>query len=40
MLEIIDGEEEWEVEDILDSKVINRKLWYLVKWKNFRMEHN
>ena len=25
--EIIDGEEEWVVEDILDSKIINRKLW-------------
>jgi hypothetical protein len=31
--EIVDGEEEWVVEEILDSKVINRKLWYLVKWK-------
>ena len=39
-LEIIDGEEEWVVEDILDSKIINRKLWYLVKWKDFGVEHN
>ena len=38
--EIIDGEEECVVEDILDSKFINQKLWYLVKWKDFRMEHN
>ena len=38
--EIIDGEEEWVVEGILDSKVINRKLWYLVKWKDFGLEHN
>ena len=38
--EIIDGEEEWIVEEILDSKVINRKLWYLVKWKDFGIEHN
>ena len=29
--EIIDGEEEWVVEEILDSRVINRKLRYLVK---------
>jgi hypothetical protein len=29
--EIIDGEEEWVVEEILDSKVINRKLRYLIK---------
>ena len=39
-LEIINGEEEWVVEDILDSKLINQKLQYLVKWKYFRMEHN
>ena len=38
--EIIDREEEWVVEDILDSKLINQKLWYLVKWKDFGMEHN
>jgi hypothetical protein len=38
--EIIDGEEEWVVEEILDSKVMNRKLRYLVKWKDFGIEHN
>ena len=38
--EIIDGEEEWVVEDILDSKIINQKLQYLVKWKGFGVEHN
>ena len=38
--EIVDGEEEWVVEEILDSKMINRKLWYLVKWKGFGIEHN
>ena len=38
--EIIDGEEEWVVEEILDSKVVNRKLQYLVKWKDFGIEHN
>lgn len=27
------------VEEI-DSKVINRKLQYLMKWKDFRVEHN
>ena len=27
--EIIDGEEEWVVKEILDSKVINQKLQYL-----------
>ena len=38
--EIIEGEEEWIVKEILDSKVINRKLRYLVKWKDFGIEHN
>jgi Chromo (CHRromatin Organisation MOdifier) domain len=39
-LEIVDGEEEWVVEEVLDSKVINWKLWYLIKWKGFGIEHN
>ena len=38
--EIVDGEEEWVVEEILDSKVINQKLHYLIKWKDFGVEHN
>jgi transposase InsO family protein len=38
--EIIDGEEEWVVEEILDSRMMNRKLRYLVKWKGFGAEHN
>jgi len=38
--EIVDGEEEWVVEEILDSKVMNRKLRYLIKWKDFGIEHN
>ena len=28
------------VDEILDSKVTNRKLRYLVKWKDFGIEHN
>ena len=40
LLEIIDGEEEWVVEEILDSRMMNRKLRYLVKWKDFTAEHN
>ena len=38
--EIMDGKEEWVVEEILDSKMINRKLHYLVKWEGFGVEHN
>jgi len=38
--EIVDGEEEWVVEEILDSWMVNRKLRYLVKWEGFGVEHN
>ncbi|MBW0542888.1 hypothetical protein O181_082603 [Austropuccinia psidii MF-1] len=30
---IIEEEEEWEVSQILDSKLKRVKLWYLVEWK-------
>jgi len=39
-LEIVDGEEEWVVEGILDSRMVNQKLCYLVKWEGFGVEHN
>ena len=39
-LEIFDGEEEWVVEEILDSKIVNGKLCYLVKWEGFGVKHN
>ncbi|MBW0467853.1 hypothetical protein O181_007568 [Austropuccinia psidii MF-1] len=32
---IIEEEEEWEVSQILDSKLNRGKLWYLVEWKGF-----
>ncbi|MBW0573131.1 hypothetical protein O181_112846 [Austropuccinia psidii MF-1] len=32
---IIEKEEEWEVSQILDSKLKRTKLWYLVEWKGF-----
>ena len=38
--EIINGEEEFIVEEILDSRVINQKLHYLVKWEGYGIEHN
>ena len=38
--EIIDREEDWVVEEILDSKMINRKLKYLIKWEGYGIEHN
>ena len=31
----IDGEEEWEVEEVLDAKIRYRKLQYLIKWRDY-----
>ena len=33
-LVIINGEQEWEVEDILDSRLYRRQLQYRVQWTN------
>src|SRR6266487_507281 len=38
--EIIDDEEHYEVEEILNSRFHRRKLQYLVKWKGFGYEEN
>ncbi|MBW0479620.1 hypothetical protein O181_019335, partial [Austropuccinia psidii MF-1] len=35
---IIEEEEEWEVSQVLDSKLKRRKLWYLVEWKGFSQD--
>jgi hypothetical protein len=35
MLKIIDNEEEYEVEEVLDSKITYRKLYYLISWKEY-----
>ncbi|MBW0475277.1 hypothetical protein O181_014992 [Austropuccinia psidii MF-1] len=35
---IIEEEMEWEVSQILDSKLKRRKLWYLVEWKVFSQD--
>ena len=37
---VIDGEEEWEVEEILDSRWHRKRFQFLVKWKGFSREHN
>jgi len=37
---IIDGEAEWEVEEILNSRWHWRRFQYLVKWKGYGCEHN
>ena len=33
--ELIEGQPEWEVEQILDSRQYRRKLQYLIKWKGY-----
>ncbi len=38
--EIIEDEEHYEVEEILDSRLYCGKLQYLVKWKGFGYEEN
>jgi len=37
---IVDGEPEWEVEEILDSRWHWRRFQFLIKWKDFSREHN
>jgi len=37
---VIDGEAEWEVEEILDSRWHRRRFQYLIKWKGYGCEHN
>jgi len=37
---VVDGEEEWEVEEVLDSKLIHKRLHYLVKWKGYDPSEN
>ena len=37
---VIDGELEWEVEEILNSRWHRRRFQYLIKWKGYGREHN
>ena len=37
---VIDGEAEWEVEEILNSYWYWRRFQYLIKWKRYGREHN
>ncbi|MBW0502636.1 hypothetical protein O181_042351 [Austropuccinia psidii MF-1] len=32
---LVEEQEEWEVSEILDSKLKRGELWYLVEWKGF-----
>ena len=37
---IVGNEEEYKVEEVLDSRMKRQKLEYLVKWKGYTDEHN
>ena len=38
--DIIQGEEEWEVEAILNDKIVGKTRKYLIKWKGFGDDSN
>ena len=38
--DLIDGEEEYVVEEIRDSRMFRHRLQYLVKWEGYRTEGN
>ncbi|KIM34667.1 hypothetical protein M413DRAFT_35908, partial [Hebeloma cylindrosporum] len=38
--ELVEGEEEYVVEEILNSCMFRRKLQYLVKWEGYGVENN
>ena len=31
----VDGEEEWEVEEVLDARITRNRLRYLIRWKGY-----
>ncbi|KAJ7803110.1 hypothetical protein B0H14DRAFT_3487751 [Mycena olivaceomarginata] len=35
-----DGDERWEVDEILKARVRYGSLWYMVRWKGYGPEHN
>jgi len=37
---LIEGQPEWEVDEILDSRRYRHKLQYLIKWKGYSEAHN
>jgi hypothetical protein len=38
--EIVGGEERYEIEEIIDSRMRGRRLQYLVRWKGYGCEEN
>jgi len=40
LAELVDGQEEWEIEEILDKKRRSGKIWYYIKWNGYPEEFN
>lgn len=40
LAELVDGQEEWEIEEILDKKKRSGKIWYYIKWNGYPEEFN
>jgi len=38
--ELVDGEEEYLVEEVINSRMFRKRLQYLVKWEGYNVEHN
>jgi hypothetical protein len=38
--ELIEGQQEWEIEQILDKRIYQGKTQYLIKWKGYLDMHN
>ena len=36
----VEGQDEWEVEEILDMRIQNKGTFYLVRWKGFSPDHD
>jgi hypothetical protein len=36
--EIVEGISEYEIEAILNSRIQERKLWYMMDWKGYKLE--
>ncbi|HEV7736862.1 MAG TPA: hypothetical protein VGO47_05740, partial [Chlamydiales bacterium] len=37
---LVEGEQEWEVEEVLDSRMFRGQLEYLIRWKGFGIEES
>ncbi|OAV95011.1 hypothetical protein PTTG_26780 [Puccinia triticina 1-1 BBBD Race 1] len=37
---VVEGEDEWEVEEILDCRKRGKRLEYLIVWKGYEPQHN